>query len=627
MLVGALTGTDTDRLPEEKERGISIDLGFARAQLDEGVASIVDVPGHERFIRNMVAGASGIDAAMVVIAADEGVMPQTTEHLDILDLLQVGEGVVVITKRDLVEDETWLEVVIEDVREEMRGRLLQEAPIVPVSAVTGEGMDELRHLLTAVVERLGGGDPVGLRGPMRLPVDRCFTMTGFGSVVTGTLMGGTVAPDDRISIVPGRLEGRVRGVQVHGETVPLAQAGQRVAVNIPQVALDDLHRGQCLVEPGYFAARRVLAASLKVLPRAGDVQDGDRLRLHVGTAEVMARVTVLDGDIIPAGSRGYVRLRTEAPVCAAFGDRFIVRRFSPIKTVGGGRILDINGHRYRKDRDSALEQLSARGGRDLDPVTPLEQLARETFPPVLADLEKDLGRKGAQLEEALDTAVDEGFVRRFPGNILLPENRWQELVSRLREASTEYVQEHPLEEGLPAEEFRSRHFRRSKGTHFAQLLSAARDAGVIQYSRGRVAPVGYDPEPSPEQRRLCDRVKNAVRDRGFTPPDVRELAEALSKSTEDLEPYLRFLVNRGELVHIGSHYLDRETWNEALELVRGWFSDRDSMTVAELRDLLDTTRKYAVPLAEEMDTRKVTLRRGDLRYAGPALAAGENEEQ
>lgn len=620
VLVGALTGTDTDRLPEEKERGISIDLGFARVELQGGAASIVDVPGHERFIRNMVAGASGIDAAMVVIAADEGVMPQTTEHLDILDLLGVNEGVVVITKTDLAEDETWTEVVIEDVREELRGRLLEGAPVVRVSAVTGEGMDELRRVLTALVRRLGEGDPPGLGGPMRLPVDRCFTMAGFGSVVTGTLMTGTIAAEDRISIIPGRIEGRVRGVQVHGENVPEARAGQRVAVNIPQVRLDDLYRGQCVVEPGYYATRRVLAAALGVLPRAGDVSDGDRVRLHLGTAEVMARVTVLDGDAIRAGDRGYVRLRTEAPVCAVYADRFIVRRFSPIKTIGGGRILDINGHRYRKGRRSTLQHLSARDGTDLNLVTPLEQLCHEMFPPVLADLQRDLGRKSTQLQDALTAAVGAGLVRRFPGDILLPEDRWQDFVCRLREASAQYVQEHPLEEGLFAEEFRTRHFRRSKGTHFARLLSEARDGGVIQYSQGRVAPIGYDPRPSPEQRRICDEIRAAARDRGFTPPDLDQLAEDLSVTAEELQPYLRFLLDSDELVHIGSHYLDLDTWKEILELLRRWFSDRESMTVAELRDLLDTTRKYAVPLAEEMDTRKVTVRRGDLRYPGPALS-------
>lgn len=618
-MVGALTGTDTDRLPEEKERGISIDLGFARVKLDGGAASIVDVPGHERFIRNMVAGASGIDAAMVVVAADEGVMPQTAEHLDILDLLQVTEGVVVITKSDLVEDEAWIEVVIEDVREELRGRLLEGAPIVPVSAVTGEGMDELRGALTALVRRLAEGDPPGLEGPMRLPVDRCFTMTGFGSVVTGTLMSGTIAPEDRISIIPGRIEGRVRGVQVHGESVSVARAGQRAAVNIPQVPLDDLYRGQCVVEPGYYETRRVLAAALRVLPRAGDVIDGDRVRLHLGTAEVIARVTVLDGDVIRAGDRGYVRLRTEAPVCAAYADRLIVRRFSPIKTVGGGRIVDINGHRYRKGRSYTVEYLSARDGTDLDLVTPLEQLCREMFPPELTDLERDLGRKGTQLEGVLTAALEDGTIRRFPGDILLPEGRWRDFVHLVREASDEYVRKHPLEEGLAAEEFRSRHFRRSKGTHFAQLLAAARDAGIIQYSRGRIAPIGYDPEPSPDQRRTCDEIRAAARERGFTPPDVHQLAEDLSRTAEELQPYLRFLTARGELVHMGSYYLDLDTWEEVLELLRCWFSNHESMTVAELRDLLDTTRKYAVPLAEEMDTRKVTVRRGDSRYPGPAL--------
>ncbi len=616
VLVQALTGVDTDRLPEEKRRGISIDLGFARLALGDVNASIIDVPGHERFVRNMVAGVTGVDAALLVVAADEGFMPQTREHLDILEVLGVSEGVVAVTKVDLVDDE-WLEMILDDVSLELEGRSLGGASVVPVSAVSGSGLEVLQDELRRVAARVTGEDRPGPGGPMRLPIDRFFTVSGFGTVVTGTLNSGSIAAGDRVEILPDQLEARVRGLQVHGEEVSRAERSQRVAVNIPQLDVGDLSRGHWLAEPGDFTVQRSLAVRLRMLPGAGELEDGDRVRLHVGTAEVMARVTVLEGDSVAPGDEGFVRFRLEAPLCAAFGDRFIIRRYSPIVTIGGGRILDIRGERYRKG-SRAAEFLSAREGEpDLSSV--LEQLCESGFPPVLGDLEVELGKKAEQLEPRLASEECRGRIRTLSGDILLPASRWGSFVRRVGRAAADHVQSNPLEWGLAAEEFRSRHFRRTPPRDFARLLEAAHQEGAIAYRRGLILPPGYRPRLSEDEQALCERIRDLARERGFSPPNTAELADAASTSREALAPLLRYLVGSGELISMGDYFLDASRWDELVEALRHWFESRDRLTVAELRDLLGTTRKYAVPLAEEMDYRRVTLRRGDHRFAGPAL--------
>ena len=616
VLVQALTGVDTDRLPEEKRRGISIDLGFARLSLGEVDVSIIDVPGHERFIRNMVAGVTGVDAALLVVAADEGFMPQTREHLDILEVLGVTDGVVAVTKVDLV-DEEWLQMVLEDVSLELEGRILGDAPVVPVSAVSGSGMDALKEELGRVAVRVTEADVSGPEGPMRLPIDRFFTVPGFGTVVTGTLSSGCIVTGDQAQILPDGLDVRVRGLQVHGEKVARAERSQRVAVNIPQLAVEDLSRGHWLTEPGYFTVQRSLAVRLRLLPGAAELADGDRVRLHVGTAEVMARVTVLEGNVIPPGEEGFVRFRMESPLCAAFGDRFIIRRYSPILTIGGGRILDIRGERYRKGR-RAVEFLRAReAGPDLPSV--LEQLCEASFPPTLADLEVDLGRKADQMATLLESEEADGRIRRIPGDIVLPARRWGEFLRYVAQAAADHVQQNPLEWGLASEELRSRRFRRTPARDFSRLLTAAREEGTIDYRRGLISPPGHRPELSDRERMLCARIESLAAERGFSPPDGDELAEAASTSREALAPLLRYLVGAEQLIRIGDHYLDASLWDDLVGSLCTWFESNDRLTVAELRDLLGTTRKYAVPLAEEMDYRRLTLRRGDFRFPGPAL--------
>src|ERR671924_2225226 len=346
QLIKALTGVDTDRLKEEKERGITIDLGFAHFTCHDGTeVGVIDVPGHERFVRNMLAGVGGIDLVLLVVAADEGVMPQTREHLAICQLLRVKDGLVALTKADLV-DEDWIELVSEDTREFLKGTFLEGKPIVPVAAKTGQGVDELKHALQALVARV---PPKHLEGKFRLPVDRVFTIRGFGTVVTGTLFSGMIRVEDRVEIYPKGIGAKVRGLQVHNASVSEAVAGQRTAINLQGIDKVELERGDVLGHPGEFAPTFMLDAMLQHLSDAPrPLRHRARVRLHLGTSEIMGRVILLDRDILAPGEEAYVQIRLEEPAIALPRDRFVIRSYSPVQTIGGGMLLDAQAAKHRR---------------------------------------------------------------------------------------------------------------------------------------------------------------------------------------------------------------------------------------------------------------------------------------
>ncbi len=354
-LVKALTGVDTDRLREEQERGISIELGFAPLPLGSGVvAGIVDVPGHERFVKNMLAGAGGVDLVLFVVAADEGVMPQTREHLDILELLHVQKGIVALTKTDLV-DQDWLQLVQEEVRGALAGTRFADAPIIPVSSITGEGLDRLRLALEKMAAAV---QPKPRAGPARLPIDRIFTITGFGTVLTGTLFSGSIRSGDVLVIMPSEVQGRVRSLQVHGKKTEDAHAGQRVAVNLAGVEVGEVERGDVLTTPGAFTPVRRLTAWLHALEHAPrPLKNWQRVRFHLGAKETLGRLRLLDQDELPPGADTFVQIELEEPVVAAVHDRFVIRQYSPVTTVGGGEIVEVGGLRHRRFRTEVLERL------------------------------------------------------------------------------------------------------------------------------------------------------------------------------------------------------------------------------------------------------------------------------
>ena len=447
-LVKALTGIETDTHPQERARGLTIDVGFAYWK--EGV-TLLDVPGHERFVKNAVAGVSSVDLALFVVAADDGVMPQTREHLAILRLLGVSDGIVALTKTDLVEPE-WVEMVVEDLRELLAGTFLEAAEIVPVSSVTGDGIDRLRELLEA---RIAGVGERPDRGALRLPVDRAFSMSGFGTVVTGTVLAGSVRPRDELVLQPRGRPVRVRGVQIHGADVAAAGPGDRAAVNLSDVDVDEVARGDTLAEPGFFEATSLIDAHLRMLPDAPAVlKHRDRLRLHLGPGEVLGRVVLLDADALAPGDSGFVQLRLERPGVAAHGDRFVARRYSPARTIAGGSVLHPRPRPHRRRRPEVLEQL--RRLRAEEPGAVLEALLLDAGAGSrsAADLAPVLGRSVADVDARLGELRDRGACvdfeqagrRRF-----VHAGAWERLGEEILAALAAFHEEQPLQPAVSRE--------------------------------------------------------------------------------------------------------------------------------------------------------------------------------
>ncbi len=410
-LIRALTGTDPDRLKEEKERGMTIDIGFASFRLPSGrQAGVVDVPGHERFLKNMLAGASGVDLLLLVVAADEGVMPQTVEHLDIMRLLEAQKGIIALTKSDMVEPD-WLELVTEDIRAAVQGTFLADAPIIPVSSATGEGLKDLALTIDRMTEEVEQRDT---SAPFRLPVDRVFTMPGFGTIVTGTLVAGTIRLESPAVVLPQGRETRIRQIQRHGKKEEQAEAGSRVAVNLAGVDLEEVARGDVVCQPGRYQATRILDARIVMLPNAPrPLQNRARIRFYLGTAEVLGRAVILDGETLQPGQEGLAQFRLETPVVAARKDRFVIRSYSPMNTLGGGIVLDANPERHRRQDERVLERLkTAEKG---DPAELVEQaLAAARLAPLTP--EEIAGKTGlpqGEVSSLLESLAGEGRAFRM----------------------------------------------------------------------------------------------------------------------------------------------------------------------------------------------------------------------
>ncbi len=613
-LVRALTGVDTDRLPEERRRGISIELGFADLRLPSGRrAAVVDVPGHERFVKAMVAGASGMDVCLLVVAADEGVMPQTREHLQIALLLGVPRAVVALTKADLV-DADWLELVADEVRSLLDGGAFAQAPVHPVSSVDGRGLDALRSALDAA---LGAAAAHADRGFARLPVDRVFSVAGFGTVVTGTLTSGRVALEDRLVQLPAGTAVRVRGLQVHGAAVERARAGQRVAVNLGGVERSAVRRGDVLATPGSLAPQRLLAVRFQALAGTGTRRHGERLRIHLGTAEAMARLTLLEGDALESGASAFALLRLESPLGAARGDRWIARSYSPVTTVGGGGVLDV-GRRYRRGRASDLGDLAAaeRG----DPAEWVRATLGGAVPLTTAEVARRAGLPEPEAVPALERleaagqarAIGTGGARWWQGR-----EAWDALAGRLTAAVAAWQTRYPLRPGMPREELR--HAVLDGGLEprgMAATVASLAAEGLLRAGPDWVALPEHHPHLPQAWEGIADRLQAVLAAAHLTPPAVGEAlaASGWSEGEPQRSEFLAYLCAQGRLVRVDAQlYYDAGAVAGAAERVRDFLRSHGTMTVADLRDLLGVTRKHAVPLAGHLDAAHVTRRVGDVR--------------
>lgn len=620
-LVKALTGIDPDRLAEEKARQMTIDLGFAHLDLPSGRRiGIVDVPGHERFIKNMLAGVGGIDAAMLIIAADEGPMPQTREHLAILDLLEVNLGVIVLTKSDTVDGD-WLDLVREEVREQVAGTVLADAPMVAVSALTGDGLNELKATLDTV---LGQVRPWPAGGIARLPIDRAFTVAGFGTVVTGTLLGGELSVGQELRLLPRDVATRVRGLQTHGHKAERAQPGSRLAVNVANLALEEVRRGDVLAPPGALKATQRIDVQLRLLKDSPvALKQNDHVDFFVGAAEVPARLTLLDRDEIAPGETAWVQLRFHQRVAVLRGDRFIVRRPSPSVTIGGGLVIDPAPPRHKRFRSDVLSALETLAIGTPDEIV-LQEL--EAGPRELRALRAALpaGLSVEQIDAALATLIAEGDVRVLagatgdarPGSFVVATSTWERLRDQFRETVAAYHAAQPLRRGMPKEELKSRAKLGGPPRLFDDAMSTAVGDGVLVDDGQTVRLPDFSIVLEPARRALADRFLAALTAEPNSPPAPAEFG--LDVDT------LGALIDRGEVVKIGEGVIYAPGAYAAIEREVLAMIDRDgSVTLAGFRDHFGTSRKYAQATLEYLDQRRITRRVGDerVRFVGVGSAA------
>ncbi len=619
-LVKALTGVDTDRLKEEKERGITVDLGFAEYQPSgETAFGVVDVPGHEGFIRNMVAGATGMDLVLLVVAADEGVMPQTREHLSIVRLLGVPRLAVAVTKSDLVEPE-WLELILDDVRDLLRGTPYEEAPIQPVSSVTGAGLKELGGLLGEL--GLEAEEKASADVP-RLPIDRVFTIKGAGTVVTGTLWSGQIEEGGKVRILPGGQEARVRSVQVHGSEVKTARAGARAAIGLSgrNVGHQEIRRGQTVVGGPGWEESWMLTCKVSLLDGTGwGLEQNQRVKVHLGTAEVLARVALLSGALLGGGEEGWVQLRLEEPVLARGRDHLVIRSYSPVTTIGGGRVAEVAPRKRRYLRPEEIELLETRlGGSVEDGVEALLRTRRwEGISTVR--LPHRTGFPPALLEEAVGELEKKGSLVKVDTELFSTET-WDEGRDRVLSMLEEYHKLKPLRFGAPLEEVR----QVVPGGHGPKvtdtLLEDLASSRELVIRTGTVARWGFEPTLTGPQRETRNQIREEVSRAGLAPPDIKELVATHGEEAE-VEGILRLMEGEGEVLCIdGEFFFDREAILTAGSSVVEALGGRTDLGPADFKEVLPVSRRHLLPILRYFDLTGVTTRRGEGRDVSPALPA------
>jgi selenocysteine-specific elongation factor len=610
-LVRALTGIDTDRLKEEKERGITIELGFAHLQLPDGSdVGVVDVPGHERFVRTMVAGAVGIDLVVLVVAADEGVMPQTREHLDICTLLGIRRGVVALSKCDTVDAEL-RELAAADVAEALKGSFLEGAPIVPCSSKTGEGLSELVAAVAEALRDAPGRDPEGL---LRLPIDRVFSMKGFGTVVTGTLWAGRIKIGDDVAALPGQTVGKVRGVQVHGHTVDEARAGQRTAVNL-SVPRESLERGQVLVHPGDIEAGHLVDVRLHYLPTCkAPLKRRARWLFHAGTAQSLATVTLLDTNELPPGGSSLAQLHLDAPFVLLPGDRFILRGFALQRhhgtTLGGGVVLRTLGARTRRGSPELLRILRSNETAAGDERLLLEVERAGTAGISRAALQMRVGRR--LNDAALANLLGKRQIVRYDKErgALIAAGALEELQKTAVEQVEAFHAAQPLAEGMPREELRA------KLTDDPKLLHVVLEAlkGKLLVERDYVKLPTHDTKKtSTGLQPLAERVSKLFAEAQLAPPRPAEAAVTLGADIKELERVVDLLARGGTLLRVKDLVFHKDAVDGLRARLTAFLVEKTQITPQEWKEMVGGTRKFAIPLAEHFDAEKLTLRIGDLR--------------
>ncbi|NNE43968.1 MAG: selenocysteine-specific translation elongation factor, partial [Gemmatimonadetes bacterium] len=609
-LVKALTGVDTDRLEEEQRRGISIELGFARMDVGDVRFGIVDVPGHERFVRNMLAGVGGIDLVMLVIAADEGVMPQTREHLDIIDFLGIERGIIALTKCDLVDEESQ-DIAVLDVEEVLEGTVLEGAPVVRVSSTTGDGMDDLKAMLLRLAEDVTARPD---DGPYRLPVDRVFTMEGFGTVVTGTGFSGSAAVGDRLELLPSGRPVRVRRVQVHGVDVERAGTGQRTALALHGVSKDQVARGEQLVTPGSLTPVSMIDVRVRVSPRwVRPVRNRERIRFHLGASEDLGRIIFLDRDELVPGEDALAQIRMETPIVPALGDRFVLRSYSPMVTMAGGTIVDPHPTKHRRYREEELAAIEKREGGG--PIAIVLEAAVAAGlggvkPKALAEA---TSLSGEEIRALVAGEQETGSLRTTAGGRVVSEDVWRLARRTVTEHGEQFRERHPLRWGVTRAELRQVLGGSPSPAVLGELLDELAAEGAVELREEQVRVGGGEVVFEGAAARERDRVEALYRAAGFAPPDRRDVI-AGSADPDLTHDVLAALQEQQLLEKLDEElFYHRDAWNDALAVIRNLHAAAGSISVGDVRDKLGISRKFAVPLMERMDAKRITRRDGDVR--------------
>lgn len=614
-LIKALTGRETDRLKEEQKRGISIELGFTYFDLPSGKrAGIIDVPGHEKFVKNMLAGVIGIDIVILVVAADEGVMPQTKEHLDILQLLGIKKGFIVLTKIDLV-DEEWMELVMEDIKEHVKNTFLENAPIIPVSSTKNIGLDEVRDNIDSLIEEI---EERSTKDMPRLPVDRVFTISGFGTIVTGTLISGTFKVGDEVEVFPGNKRGRIRSLQVHDEAADIVEAGQRVAMNIAGLKKSSICRGNVVAPIDSMKDTMMLDVKVKLLEDIPKIiENRSRVRLYIGTQEILCRIVLLDKEELSPGENAYAQLRLEESTVAKRGDKFILRFYSPMFTIGGGEVLEANPEKKKRFDNQAIEELEIKDkGKTEDVMEKVIKDKSKEFPTI-----KDISIYTAMSEEDVSREIENLKLKSKVITFSLSKDTYvihieyfNYLQGKIEKELKRYHIDRPLKLGIGKEEIRSKYFKNTKPRVADEFIDLLIKKGIVKQKNEYIFLEGFEIKYTEEQNKIKEEIKKIFIREEFLLPKYEDIVKEIKFDDDEIRQVFESLLDGGEVVKLKEDiYILKDIYKKAIIILKEYLDKNGSITVSQYRDLLNTNRKVSIALLEYFDEIKVTKRVGDKR--------------
>ncbi|MEO0122493.1 MAG: selenocysteine-specific translation elongation factor [candidate division WOR-3 bacterium] len=612
-LIKSLTGTDPDRLKEEKERGMTTDLGFAFYGDD---VTIIDVPGHEKFVRHMLAGASTIDFVLFVVAADDGVMPQTIEHFEILKLLQIKRGVIVITKIDLVDNQQ-LDLVVDDIKHLTKDSFLQEAPIIPVSNVSGDGIDTLKMILQQMIEQT---EPKTDKGIFRMPIDRCFTMKGFGTVVAGTVLSGKIKVGDTVELLPQKRELKIRGIEVHNKKVEEVGTGFRAAINIAGAEKEEIERGNVIAQPGFFEPSLFMNGSLYLLHSSHPLKTFSRIRLHLGTSEILARVVILEKKTMEPGEKLMVQFRLETPAVCDIGDRFVIRTYSPPVTIGGGVILVPKADKIKEFDEEILSHLQKIETQE--PAVIVEENLNQSFTLPLRpeEIAHDINLPVDNVKNIIQDLLNQKtlLVVDEKRNLYYSRKNLDKLEEMIVGIVKTFHQNNPTLVGIPRLELLNKLPKGLDNTLFNFTIQHLKEVSKIKISNdGKISLYDFQVALDEELGRMVKKLENIYIDARFQPPELEKIIEQRIGPPELVKKAYRYLLDNGTLVNVGEGVVfHKEMVEEAKKKIINFLMEHKEIRVSEFRDLLNASRKFALPLLIYFDSKGITIKRGEIRVLG-----------